>query len=80
MSGRRNYSKHCSASYSKLDVEIAELLNGILKSKAAIQAIEIKEYKKMRETSGMKEKLKVKRKMEGIFCEHIVLLTAGSRV
>uniref|UniRef100_A0A670YZV5 Utrophin n=1 Tax=Pseudonaja textilis TaxID=8673 RepID=A0A670YZV5_PSETE len=46
----------------KLDVEIAELLNGILKSKAAIQAIEIKEYKKMRETSGMKEKLKAIKK------------------
>ncbi|KAG8123766.1 hypothetical protein E2320_019129 [Naja naja] len=46
----------------KLDVEIAELLNGILKSEAAIQAIEIKEYKKMRETSGMKEKLKAIKK------------------
>ncbi|XP_060548244.1 utrophin isoform X1 [Pantherophis guttatus] len=46
----------------KLEVEIAELLNGILKSKAAIQAIEIKEYKKMRETSGMKEKLKAIKK------------------
>ncbi|XP_025018944.1 utrophin isoform X2 [Python bivittatus] len=46
----------------KLDVEIAELLNEILKSKAAIQAIEIKEYKKMRETSGMKEKLKAIKK------------------
>uniref|UniRef100_A0A670ITQ8 Utrophin n=1 Tax=Podarcis muralis TaxID=64176 RepID=A0A670ITQ8_PODMU len=42
----------------KLDSEIAELLNWILKSKAAIQAIEIKEYRKMRETSDMKEKLK----------------------
>lgn len=63
MNGRRNYSKHCSASYARLEVEIAEFLNGILKSKAAIQAIEIKEYKKMRETSGMKEKLKVKIKM-----------------
>ncbi|XP_042312754.1 utrophin [Sceloporus undulatus] len=42
----------------KLDSEIAELLNWILKSKAAIQAIEIKEYKKMRETLDMKEKLK----------------------
>uniref|UniRef100_A0A670ITN6 Utrophin n=1 Tax=Podarcis muralis TaxID=64176 RepID=A0A670ITN6_PODMU len=43
----------------KLDSEIAELLNWILKSKAAIQAIEIKEYRKMRETSDMKEKLKI---------------------
>nr|XP_016854217.1 PREDICTED: utrophin isoform X4 [Anolis carolinensis] len=42
----------------KLDFEIAELLSWILKSKAAIQAIEIKEYKKMRETLDMKEKLK----------------------
>ncbi|KAM3851338.1 utrophin isoform 2-T2 [Vipera latastei] len=46
----------------KFDVEIVELLNGILKSKAAIQAMEIKEYKKMRETSGMKEKLKAMKK------------------
>ncbi|KAL8186123.1 UNVERIFIED_CONTAM: hypothetical protein K2H54_064564, partial [Gekko kuhli] len=43
----------------KLDSEIAELLNWISKSKTAIQAIEIKEYKKMRETSNMKEKLKI---------------------
>ncbi|XP_072851849.2 utrophin isoform X2 [Pogona vitticeps] len=42
----------------KFDSEIAELLNWILKSKAAIQDIEIKEYKKMRETSDMKEMLK----------------------
>ncbi|XP_053146646.1 utrophin isoform X4 [Hemicordylus capensis] len=42
----------------KFDSEIAELLDWNLKSKAAIQAIEIKEYKKMRETSDMKEKLK----------------------
>nr|XP_014437163.1 utrophin isoform X2 [Pelodiscus sinensis]XP_025035407.1 utrophin isoform X2 [Pelodiscus sinensis] len=42
----------------RFDAENAELLNWILKSKAAIQAIEIKEYKKMRETSNLKEKLK----------------------
>ncbi|XP_066471431.1 utrophin isoform X3 [Tiliqua scincoides] len=42
----------------KFDSEIAELLNSILKSKAAIEAIEIKEYKKMRDTSDMKEKMK----------------------
>ncbi|XP_074846537.1 utrophin isoform X2 [Carettochelys insculpta] len=41
----------------RFDAENAELLNWILKSKAAIQAIEIKEYKKMRDTSNMKEKL-----------------------
>uniref|UniRef100_A0A8D2JCW8 Utrophin n=1 Tax=Varanus komodoensis TaxID=61221 RepID=A0A8D2JCW8_VARKO len=43
----------------KLDSEIAELLNWVLKSRAAIQAIEIKQYKKKRETSDMKDKLKV---------------------
>ncbi|KFP60516.1 Utrophin, partial [Cariama cristata] len=43
----------------KFDAESAELLNWISKSKSAIQAIDIKEYKKMRETSNMKEKLKV---------------------
>uniref|UniRef100_A0A452I4G5 Calponin-homology (CH) domain-containing protein n=1 Tax=Gopherus agassizii TaxID=38772 RepID=A0A452I4G5_9SAUR len=42
----------------RFDSENAELLNWILKSKAAIQAIEIKEYKKMRETANMKEKFK----------------------
>ncbi|XP_061480028.1 utrophin isoform X2 [Rhineura floridana] len=42
----------------KLDSEIVELLSWILKSKAAIEAIEIKEYKKIRETSDIKEKLK----------------------
>ncbi|XP_067398337.1 utrophin [Emydura macquarii macquarii] len=42
----------------RFDAENAELLNWILKSKAAIQATEIKEYEKMRETSNMKEKLK----------------------
>ncbi|XP_032999821.1 utrophin isoform X2 [Lacerta agilis] len=47
-----------SEAKKKLYSEIAELLNWILKSKAAIQAIEIKEYWKMRETSDMKEKLK----------------------
>lgn len=57
---RRNIRKYYLISYTRLDSEIAELLNWILKSKAAIQAIEIKEYRKMRETSDMKEKLKVK--------------------
>ncbi|XP_006024299.1 utrophin isoform X2 [Alligator sinensis] len=42
----------------KFDAENAELLNWISKSKATIQATNIKEYKKMRETSNMKEKLK----------------------
>uniref|UniRef100_A0A8C4WH01 Utrophin n=1 Tax=Gopherus evgoodei TaxID=1825980 RepID=A0A8C4WH01_9SAUR len=42
----------------RFDSENAELLNWILKSKAAIQAMEIKEYKKMRETANMKEKFK----------------------
>uniref|UniRef100_A0A8C3HUT6 Utrophin n=1 Tax=Chrysemys picta bellii TaxID=8478 RepID=A0A8C3HUT6_CHRPI len=46
------------AAKKRFDAENAELLNWILKSKAAIQAIEIKEYKKMRETANMKEKLK----------------------
>ncbi|OXB67291.1 hypothetical protein ASZ78_010715 [Callipepla squamata] len=43
----------------KFDAESAELLSWISKSKAAIQATDIKEYKKMRETSSVKEKLKV---------------------
>ncbi|XP_042109512.1 utrophin isoform X11 [Ovis aries] len=42
----------------KFDAINAELLNWILKSKTAIQATEIKEYKKMQETSEMKKKLK----------------------
>ncbi|XP_066229166.1 utrophin isoform X2 [Saccopteryx leptura] len=42
----------------KFDAVSAELLDWILKSKAAIQATEIKEYKKMQETSEMKRKLK----------------------
>uniref|UniRef100_A0A8D0VXL9 Utrophin n=1 Tax=Sus scrofa TaxID=9823 RepID=A0A8D0VXL9_PIG len=42
----------------KLDALSAELLNWILKSKTAIQATEIKEYKKMQETSEMKKNLK----------------------
>ncbi|XP_048345233.1 utrophin isoform X2 [Sphaerodactylus townsendi] len=43
----------------RFDSVMAELVNYISKSKIAIQAIEIKEYKKMRETSDMKEKLKI---------------------
>ncbi|NXD70785.1 UTRO protein, partial [Eolophus roseicapillus] len=48
-----------SEAKKKFDSESAELLNWISKSKSAIQATDIKEYKKMRETSNMKEKLKV---------------------
>ncbi|NXV02720.1 UTRO protein, partial [Cettia cetti] len=48
-----------SEAKKKFDAESAELLNWIAKSKSAIQAADIKEYKKMRETSSMKEKLKV---------------------
>ncbi|NXR27570.1 UTRO protein, partial [Cinclus mexicanus] len=48
-----------SEAKKKFDAESAELLNWISKSKSAIQAADIKEYKKMRETSSMKEKLKV---------------------
>lgn len=42
----------------KFDAISAELFNWILKSKTAIQTTEIKEYKKMQETSEMKKKLK----------------------
>ncbi|KAM4866330.1 utrophin isoform 3-T3 [Thomomys bottae] len=42
----------------KFDTVNAELLNWILKFKTAIQDIEIKEYKKMQDTSEMKKKLK----------------------
>ncbi|XP_054554137.1 utrophin [Talpa occidentalis] len=42
----------------KFDAVSAELLSWILKSKSTIQAIEIKEYKKMQETAEMKKKLK----------------------
>ncbi|KAM9195436.1 utrophin [Mergus octosetaceus] len=48
-----------SEAKKKFDAESADLLNWISKSKAAIQATDIKEYKKMRETSNLKEKLKV---------------------
>ncbi|NWY38375.1 UTRO protein, partial [Sylvia atricapilla] len=48
-----------SEAKKKFDAESAELLNWISKSKSTIQATDIKEYKKMRETSSMKEKLKV---------------------
>uniref|UniRef100_A0A803Y533 Utrophin n=1 Tax=Meleagris gallopavo TaxID=9103 RepID=A0A803Y533_MELGA len=47
-----------SEAKKKFDAESAELLDWISKSKAAIQATDIKEYKKMRETSSVKEKLK----------------------
>ncbi|KAM6271852.1 utrophin isoform 1-T1 [Spheniscus humboldti] len=43
----------------KFETESAELLNWISKSKSAIQATDIREYKKMRDTSNVKEKLKV---------------------
>ncbi|KAF6116910.1 utrophin [Phyllostomus discolor] len=42
----------------RFDAMSAELLDWISKSKTAIQATEIKEYKKMQETSEMKRKLK----------------------
>ncbi|XP_076782972.1 utrophin isoform X2 [Arvicanthis niloticus] len=42
----------------KFDAVSTELLNWILKSKTAIQNTEMKEYKKLQETSGMKKKLK----------------------
>nr|XP_006984491.1 utrophin isoform X1 [Peromyscus maniculatus bairdii]XP_042118217.1 utrophin isoform X2 [Peromyscus maniculatus bairdii]XP_042118218.1 utrophin isoform X3 [Peromyscus maniculatus bairdii] len=42
----------------KFDAVSAELLNWILKSKSAIQNTEMKEFKKLQETSGMKKKLK----------------------
>ncbi|XP_030302441.1 utrophin [Calypte anna] len=48
-----------SEAKKKFDAECTELLNWISKSRSAIQAADIKEYKKMRETSNMKEKLKV---------------------
>ncbi|XP_048793833.1 utrophin isoform X1 [Lagopus muta] len=48
-----------SEAKKKFDAESAELLDWISKSKAAIQATDIKEYKKIRETSSVKEKLKV---------------------
>lgn len=53
-----------SESQTRFDALSAELLGWILKSKTAIQATEIKEYKKMQETSEMKKKLKVKHKTE----------------
>ncbi|KAH0521716.1 Dystrophin [Microtus ochrogaster] len=40
------------------DAVSAELLNWISKSKSAVQNMEVKEYKKLQETSGMKKKLK----------------------
>lgn len=51
-----------SESQIRFDALSTELLDWILKSKTAIQATEIKEYKKMQETSEMKKKLKVKHK------------------
>ncbi|NWS70454.1 UTRO protein, partial [Crotophaga sulcirostris] len=48
-----------SEAKKKFDAESTELLNWISKSKSTIQATDIKEYRKMRETSNMKEKLKV---------------------
>lgn len=49
-----------SPSWTRFDAVSAELLDWILKSKSAIQNTEMKEYKKLQETSGMKKKLKVK--------------------
>ncbi|NXO66473.1 UTRO protein, partial [Phainopepla nitens] len=48
-----------SEAKKKFDAESAEFLNWISKSKSTIQAADIKEYKQMRESSSMKEKLKV---------------------
>ncbi|XP_052025807.1 utrophin isoform X2 [Apodemus sylvaticus] len=42
----------------KFDAVSTELLNWILKSKTAIQNTEMKEYKKLQETSAMRKKLK----------------------
>ncbi|XP_057617768.1 utrophin isoform X1 [Chionomys nivalis] len=42
----------------KFDAVSAELLNWISKSKSAVQNTEVKEYKKLQETSGMKKQLK----------------------
>ncbi|XP_064412021.1 dystrophin isoform X2 [Latimeria chalumnae] len=42
----------------KFDTEAAELLNWILKSKAAVEEAKIKDYKKMRDPFDIKEKLK----------------------
>ncbi|XP_051469473.1 utrophin isoform X4 [Apus apus] len=51
-----------SEAKKKFDAESTELLNWISKSRSAIQAADIKEYKKMRDTSNLKEKLKVMEK------------------
>ncbi|XP_053316532.1 utrophin isoform X2 [Spea bombifrons] len=42
----------------KFDGESAELLNWMIKSRAIIQAMDISDYRKIRETSDMKEELK----------------------
>ncbi|OCT77874.1 hypothetical protein XELAEV_18028970mg [Xenopus laevis] len=42
----------------KFDAEVAELLNWIVKFKAALQATEISDYRKIRESSDIKEMLK----------------------
>uniref|UniRef100_A0A8C5WLA7 Utrophin n=1 Tax=Leptobrachium leishanense TaxID=445787 RepID=A0A8C5WLA7_9ANUR len=42
----------------RFDEESAELLNWMIKSRAAIQAVEISDYRKIRETSDIKEALK----------------------
>ncbi|MGH0172873.1 UNVERIFIED_CONTAM: hypothetical protein FKN15_064379 [Acipenser sinensis] len=41
-----------------IESEFAGILNWILKTKASIQALEFKDYKKMVDTSGIKEKIK----------------------
>ncbi|XP_075410547.1 utrophin isoform X2 [Tenrec ecaudatus] len=46
------------ATKKKFDAVSAELLNWIVRSNSAIQSTEIKEFKKKRETSEMKQKLK----------------------
>uniref|UniRef100_A0A8C5JI45 Utrophin n=1 Tax=Junco hyemalis TaxID=40217 RepID=A0A8C5JI45_JUNHY len=62
-----------SEAKKKFDAESTEFLNWISKSKSAIQAADIKEYKKMRETSSMKEKLKVKWGARACFSEYSTL-------
>ncbi|XP_032910197.1 utrophin isoform X3 [Catharus ustulatus] len=64
----------------KFDAESAELLNWISKSKSAIQAADIKEYKKMRETSSMKERLKVIEKERAEKSQKLEQLKRGGHI
>ncbi|XP_033874683.3 dystrophin-like isoform X3 [Acipenser ruthenus] len=50
---------HVDMEVKKLnESEFAEILNWILRTQASIQALEFKDYKKIRATSGIKEKIK----------------------